>query len=185
MCRYKRITKEMVRQYFGSGAKIRTIGLGAWRVTTPTGGEAVITQTRIRVICNTEDVSRAFVLLCGEAWGGATVSDGSREFMLGAAAHGEASGVPIRTDFRKRGDGEIRFFVALFIFVAAVKLGFAETDEGVILTLAVAFLVYFAMRQSALQSARKEKEAMGFHYPRIHGEDRGASREDAARKGWL
>lgn len=185
MRRSKRITKDMVRQYFGSGARIRSAGLGAWRVSTPMGGEAVITQTKIRVVCNTEDVGQAAVLLCGEAWGGATTKNGSREFMLGAAAHGEACGVPIRSDYTKRGDGAKRFFTAFFIVIAALKLGVAQTDEGMILTLAFSFIVYFAMRHSARQAARRETEAMGFHYPRIHGAGRGASREEAARKGWL
>jgi hypothetical protein len=185
MRRYKRITKDMVRQYFGTGARIRSAGLGAWRVTTPTGGEAIVTQTKIRVICNTEDVSQASVLLSGEAWGGATARDGSREFMLGAAAHAEAWGVPLRADYTKRSDGAKRFFAAFFIVIAALKLGIAQTDEGMTLTLLVAFLVYFAMRHGALKKARRETETMGFHYPRIHGAGRGASREEAARKGWL
>lgn len=185
MARYKRITKDMVRRYFGSAARIRSAGFGAWRVTTPTGGEAIITQQRIRVLCNTEDVNQATVLLAGEAWGGGVAGPGSREFVLGTAAHGEAWGVPIRPDYSKPGAGAKRFLVVFFIVIAALKIGIAQTDVGMFLTLVFAGIVYFAMRQSATQKARKEAEQMGFHYPRIHGRGRGASREGAARKGWL
>src|SRR5438445_5378658 len=90
MKRYKRITKKMLRQCFGGGAKIRGGWLGAWRVTTATGGEVVITQSKIRLITGTDDVYRACVLLIGAAGGGATAEQGRREFMRGMVAHGEA-----------------------------------------------------------------------------------------------
>jgi len=105
--------------------------------------------------------------------------------MLGAVAHGEAWGVPIRPDYTKRGAGARRFLVAFFIVIGAVKLGIAQTDEGMIVALAVAFAVYLAMRHAAKQTAQMQAEQMGYHYPRIHGPARGASRENAARKGWL
>jgi hypothetical protein len=184
MKRYKRITKEMIRRYFGSGAKIRG-GFGSWRVTTATGGEAVITQTKITLITGSDDVYRACVLLSGEAWGGGTARPGSREFMLGMMAHGEAWNVPIRPDHTKRGAGAKRFLVAFMIVIAALKIGIAQTDEGMFLTLIFAGLVYLAMRQSAKRKARKEAEQMGYHYPRVQGTAGAASRDDLERKGWL
>lgn len=175
----------MVRQCFGGGARIRGAGLGAWRVTTATGGEVVITQNKIRLITGTDDVYRACVLLTGTAWGGATAEHGSREFMLGAVAHGEAWGVPIRPDYTKRGAGAKRFLVSFFIVIGALKIGIAQTDEGMLLTLAFAFIVYFAMRHGAKQKAQKEAEQMGYHYPRVQGTAGAASRDDLQRKGWL
>jgi hypothetical protein len=185
MKRYKRITREMLRQCFGGGAKIRGGWFGAWRVTTDTGGEVVITQKRIRLITGTDDVYRACVLLIGAAWGGATAEHGSREFMLGMAAHGEAWGVPIRPDYTKRGAGAKRFLVALFIVLGGVKIGIAQTDEGMLFTLAVAVAVYFFLRHGAKQEAQKEAEQMGYHYPRVQGTAGAASRDDLQRKGWL
>jgi hypothetical protein len=185
MARYKRITKEMIRGYFGSSARIRATGFGVWRVTTPTGGEVIITQQKIRFISGGDDVYQACTLLIGEAWGSCTAGPGSREFMLGMAAHGEAWGVPVRPDYTKPGAGAKRFLVAFLIVIAALKIGIAQTDEGMFLTLVFAAIVCFAMRSSSRQQARKEAEQMGFHYPRVHGQGRGAAREDAARKGRL
>jgi hypothetical protein len=179
-----KITKEMVRQCFGSGARIRSAGLGAWRVTTCTGGDVTITQRKIRLKSGTDDVYRACVLLSRAAWGGAEVN-GSREFVLGSVAHGEASGVPIRPDYTKRGAGAKRFLVCFFIVIGALKIGIAQTDEGMILTLVFAFAVYWAMRQGAKQKAQKEAEQMGYHYPRVQGNADAASRDDLERKGWL
>jgi hypothetical protein len=179
-----RITREMVRQHFGGGAKIRSAGLGAWRVTTATGGEVVITQRKIRVKSGMDDVYRACVLLSREAWGGGTVQ-GSREFVLGAVAHGEAWDVPIRPDYSKRGAGAKRFLVSFFIVIGALKIGIAQTNEGMLLTLAFALAVYFAMRHGSKQKAQKEAEQMGYHYPRVQGTAGAASHDDAERKGWV
>ena len=185
MGRYKRITKEMVRRHFGSRARIRWIALGAWRVTTQTGGDVTITQTKIRLRSGGDDVYRACVLLAGEAWGGGVANRGSREFMLGAVAHGEAWNVPVRPDYTKRGAGAKRFFVAFFIVLGAVKIGIAQSNEGMVFALALAFAVYFAMRHRAKREAQGEAERMGYHYPRVQGTAGAASRDDLERKGWL
>lgn len=182
---YRRITKEMVRRHFGSRARIWCVGLGAWRVTTPTGGDVTITQTRLRLRAGGDDVYRACVLIAGEAWGGGVAGPGSREFMLGAVAHGEAWNVPIRPQYTKRGAGAGRFLICLLIVFLAAKIGFAQSDEGMLVTLAFAGIVYLVMRQSDKQKAEKEAERMGYHYPRVQGSAGAASRDDLGRKGWL
>ena len=85
------INRDVIRTYFGKRAKIFGFG-GYYRVTTPTGGEVVITPNHIRQVFGGEDIYRATALLAGRKWDHAKAR-GSREFMLGAVAHGEANGV--------------------------------------------------------------------------------------------
>ncbi len=120
--KYKRITKELIRGYFGEDAKISWFGC-PWRVKTLTGGEALISQREIKIIFGTEDVYRGAILLVGECWGGAVAHPGSNEFMLASVMHGEAAGVPIRADCGQRNAGLVQALVFGFILYVGCMMG--------------------------------------------------------------
>lgn len=178
----KRITKELIRGYFGEDAQISWFS--PWRVKTLTGGEVVISQREIKVIFGTEDVYRAAMLLMGECWG-TGVSRGSNEFMLAAAMHGEAAGVPIRPDYGNRNAGLMQAVVFGLILFFGCIMGAAHNSSALLLTLLVAVGVVAAMAQSAKREKQKKHEQMGFPYPRVYGSAGAARHEDAKKRGWL
>jgi hypothetical protein len=183
--RHKPVTKKLVRKYFGEDAKIRGFD-GSYRVTTPTGGEVVTSSKGMRLITGGDDTYRAMILLIGECWGKGTAGPGSREFMLGAMAHGEACGVPIRPNFKSRGAVFARWFVFIIILLIGFGIGGGQQDSSIpFATVVVAVLTVAAMARSAKREDQRKAEELGFHYPRIHGLSRAASREDAEQKGWL
>jgi hypothetical protein len=180
----KKITREMVRAYFGDEAEISWFC--PWRVKTLTGGEVVISQRHIKTITATEDVHRAVMLLIGECWG-KTTARGSQEFVLASVMHGEAAGVPVKPDYRNGNDGAGARQVAVFLFilVAGCAMGGASSSGALLFTLLVAFVVALAMGESEKEKARKKHEQMSFPYPRVYGSAGAARREDAKRRGWL
>ena len=71
----KRIAKDLIRAYFGKGAKIGGFG-GHYRITTPTGAEVLIKSNKIDLVVGGDDVYRACTLLSRELWG---KPDGARK----------------------------------------------------------------------------------------------------------
>jgi len=177
------VTKDLVKKYFGRDAKIRGFG-GNYRVTTPTGGEAIISSKNMRLLAGGEDAYRAMVLLIGECWGTGVAYEGSREFMLGMMAHGEACGVPIRPEFKSRGVFA-RWLVFIVILVIGFGIGGGKDPSILFSSVVIAALIVAVMGRSAKREAQRKAEELGFHYPRIHGLSRAASHEEAARRGWL
>jgi len=176
------LTADLIRRCFGRGARISGGFLGPYRVKTKSGGEVVIRPKEIKVISGGDDAYHATTLLIHELGWENPVARGSREFMMGAVLHGEDLGVNVRTDHRKPGAGFLRGLVVMGI----VALGLASQDPSVFLgALIVALFVGWAMARSAKLEARRKSEEMGFHYPRLHGQRRDASREDAEREGWI
>jgi len=178
-----KITKDVIRAYFGEGAKVWGFG-GHFRVTTRTGGEVVIGPNQIKVILGGDDVHRACTLLARDKWGGATVR-GSREFMLGAVAHGEAWGVNIRADHSEPGAAFLRGLVFVGVVVVGLMMGGGQDATGMVVTLCVAAVVWWAMKQSAKREEQRKREQMGFHYPRVDGTAGAASHDHAKREGWV
>jgi hypothetical protein len=178
----KPISRNLIRKYFGKRAKIIGFG-GYYRVTTPTGGEVVISPREIKLIFGGDDVYRAVTLLAGERWGRAKAR-GSREFMLGAVAHGEASGVNIQADHSDRLAPFVRGLVFVCIVVAGLAMGSAQNGSGVAITLCVAVGIWWAMKRSARREEQRKAEQLGFHYPRVQGTAGAASDDELERKGW-
>lgn len=179
----KRITKDLIRTYFGRSAKVRGFG-GHYRVKTPTGGEVVITPSNIKVIFGGDDVYRACTFLARDKWGCAKVT-GSREAMLGAVAHGEAWGVNVRADHSDPRAVSARVFVCLCIVGLGLAMGAGQDDSALLITLFVAVCVWALMKRSAQHAEQRRAEEMGFHYPRVHGTAGAASHDDAEREGWV
>ena len=181
--RKQRITRKLVRRYFGSDARIWGVW-GSYRVTTPTGGKVVVRPNDITLVTGGDDIYKAFVRLCGAAWGEVTVK-GSREFMMGALAHGEAWGVNVRADFR---DSKASFRqLVMFIFVVGLGLllGAGNSDAALLATFAIAAFIWLLMRRQEKRREQQRAEAMGFHYPRVHGSAGAVSHDDAKDQGWV
>jgi hypothetical protein len=179
----KRITKELIRGYFGEDAEISWVC--PWRVKTITGGEVVISQREIKVIFGTEDAYRAVTLLMGECWGAGVAGRGSNEFMLASVMHGEAAGVPIRADYRNKNAGWLQVAMFFLILFVGGVMGAAHNSSALFFTVLAALVIVAAMSESSKREARKKHEQMGFPYPRVYGSAGAARREDAKRRGWL
>ena len=178
MRRRRRMTKDLIRAYFGSGVRIRGFLGPPYRVTTPTGGEVIIMRNNLKVRSGDDAVYRACTLLARDVWGRMTVH-GGREFVLGMMAHGEALGVNVRVDHTDRRATVLRAIVGTGIAVAGTVLG------GGVGGVAVGGLVWGAMRGSAKREERRKAQQLGFHYPRVHGMAGATPRDDLRRKGWL
>lgn len=180
----KRITKALIRRYFGSDARVRGF-CGHYRVTTRTGGEVMITQKRMKIVFGLDDTYRAVTLLAGECWGGGKIRPGSREFMLGMAAHGEAENVNIQPNFKKTSATIVRWCVAAFVLWLGIRVGVDDTwVHAAGLVLGVVF-IFEMMKQSARREEQRKAQEMGFHYPRVHGTAGAVSRDDLEREGWV
>ena len=169
--------------YFGKGAKITGFG-GHYRVTTPTGGEVLIKPNEFKLIFGGDDVYRACTLLSQQMWGSATVR-GSREFMLGMMAHGEANNVNVRADHSNRLAPFWRAFVFMCVVIVGLMLGGARDGSVLLFTLLVAVAIWMAMKRSAKREEQRKAEQLGFHYPRVQGTAGAASDEELERKGWV
>jgi hypothetical protein len=181
----KRINRASIRTYFGKSAKVTGFG-GHYRVTTPTGGEVLISPKGMKLIFGGDDVYRACTLLAGDRWGTAKVRGGSREFILGMMAHGEASGVAVRVDHSNRFATFMRRMVFLVLIVAALAMGLSrDGGSACAVTLGVALLLWWLMKRSAKRKEQHKAEQLGFHYPRVHGTAGAASHDDLERKGWV
>jgi len=176
----KTITPEMIRQYFGQSARIRSFA-GRYTVRTSNGGEVKISQTNIDPVYGGSDVCRAAVLLSNEAWGGGRVHGGSPEFKLAMLAHGEAEGVNLRV--AERGRWARAFVAALIVFIGSNVLD--RSYHGPTISGVIALVFWLLMRRAAKRRAQREAEQLGFQFPRVGGDPRDASREDAEREGWL
>ena len=184
MKRHRPVTKDLIRKYFGRSAKI--LGFyGHYRVKTDSGGEVVISPNHAKIIFGGDDTYKALTLLMGECWGGAKASGGSREFMLGAMAHGEAWGVNIRPDYRDKGAAFARAVVFLLIVLVGFGLGAGKDAFGLLVTVFMAVVVVAAMARSAKRKEQAQAEAMGFHYPRVQGSARFSDDEDLEKGGLL
>ncbi len=185
----KPITRALVRKYFGKDAKI--YGFDGWyRVTTPGGGLVRIGPgDRARLVYGGDDVYRALILLAGECWGGVKAGgNGSREFLLGAIAHGEALGVNVQPDFRDWKATLARWVVATLVclFVCAVLGPDQPGDAHGVIGLLVAGAVFFLMKRKARREEQYKLETGGFHYPRgTSGASFADEDEDELRKGGL
>jgi hypothetical protein len=168
--------------YFGKSAKIRGF-CGYYRITTPTGGEVVISPREIKLIFGGDDVYRAVTLLSRDKWGRATVR-GSREFMLGMMAHGEANNVNVRADHSNRGAAFARGFVFVCVVLVGLASGGAQNGATILFTLCAAAAIWSAMKRSARREEQRKAEQLGFHYPRVHGTAGAASDGELERKGW-
>jgi hypothetical protein len=181
----KPITKALIKKYFGKDARVQGFS-GHYRVTTPSGGEVLISQKYIKTIFGGEDIYRAVVLLAGECWGGMRAGQGSREFMLASIAHGEALGVDVRPDFEDRGATFSRWCGA--VFVLAVSYAMILPHEGralaVMGALLAAVLVFNLMKRDARRKEQRKLETSGFLFPR---QTTGAeyATEEQLRKGGL
>jgi len=180
----KKITKDLIRKYYGPQAKIRGFG-GHYRVKTPTGGEVLVRPNEIKILVGLDDVYRAAIRLAGECWGGARAANGSREFMLGCMLHGEAEGVNVYASFKDEWAGFRRFVVFVLIMLVGYAMGLEEVWPGIVFVGSIAACVWGLMKRAATREERRKAEELGFHYPRVHGQSRSASREDAARQGWV
>jgi hypothetical protein len=181
----KRINRNLIRKYFGSGARITGFG-GHYRVTTDTGGEVIISPNKIRTVFGGEDVYRAVALLSREKWGNKGVKvRGSQEFMLGAMLHGEANGLKVRSDHSSRSAAFFRGLVCIGIIAGGLKLCDPQNGGEILLTVGLAFVVFAAMKRSARREEQRKAEALGFHYPRTEGSAGAASTDDLERGGWL
>jgi hypothetical protein len=176
----KPITPEMIRKYFGPGARITGFA-GRYTVRTANGGEVKISQTNIDPVYGGSDVYRAAVLLSDEAWGGGEVYGGSAEFKLAVLAHGEAEGVNLRV--AERGWLSRAFVAALIVVIGSNVLD--KSYHGPTISAVIALLVWLLMKRAAKRRAQRESEQLGFAFPRTGGDPRDASREDAERGSWL
>jgi len=172
-----------VREYFGSGVRIRGFLGPPYRVTTPTGGDVVIMRNNLKVRRGDDAVYRACTLLARDLWGRMTVH-GGREFVLGMMAHGEALGVNVRADHTNRWAAVLRALVVTGVVVAGMAVS-GQDGSGKAVTLCVALLIWWVMQRSAKREERRKAQQMGFHYPRVQGMAGAASHDDAKRKGWV
>lgn len=179
----KPVNRDLIRTYFGKGAKISGFG-GHYRVTTPTGGEVLIKPNKIDLVFGGDDVYRAVTLLSREMWGSAAVR-GSREFVLGMMAHGEANDVNVRADHSSRAAPFKRAFVFVCVVIAGLMLGGARDGSVLVFTLLVAVAIWMAMKRSAKREEQRKAEQLGFHYPRVQGNAGAASDDELERKGWV
>jgi hypothetical protein len=186
MAKRRKITPEMIRKYFGPDANVEERFFGGFRVTTRTGGDVEITQTETRLHAGGDDVYEALTLLSAEAWGGMTAF-GPHEHVVAMMAHGEALGVSV-TPQVKTGGGCLRIFAAPFVFMMALGGVSAAGGHPVIGFSAAALVtgwVWNAMKKSAEREGRRQAQVLRYPHPRIHGGHRQATRDDAARQGWL
>ena len=186
MAARKRITAKMIRRHFGREAEIEEKLFGGFRVTTPTGGDLEIDQTIVKPHAGGEDVYRAMIGLCAEAWNDMVVS-GPHEHVIASMAHGEAAGVNVLPAVEGSG-GCLRFFVAtlvfLFVFGLCIAAGIHEF-LALIIAGAVSYLASKRVRKVQSRNALRRGQPYRFQYPSVHGDEREASREDAKRKEWL
>jgi hypothetical protein len=182
----KPITKKMICRRFGDDTKIQTKFFGGHNITTPTGGDVDIDDDGFRIHCGGEDVYRAIVLLGSDAWGHLTVY-GSNDHVMATMAHGEALGVKVTPIVKEGGAGCLRFFLATLVFFICLGMtARAGGSEGAfLLSLLVAWGVSRLLRKREERAERRRGQRYRYAYPRIHGENREASREDASREGWL
>jgi hypothetical protein len=178
----KRVTRELIREYFGRNARIRGFG-GHYRVKTPTGGEVVVRPNKIKLIFGGEDTYKAVVLLSGYLWGHG-VAKGSREFMMGAVAHGEACGVNVRADHSDGWAVVRRIAAAIVLLLLGLVWGARSDNPMMIATVLAIVCVWFVMKRKARREEQRRAEAMGFHYPRVHGAEF-ADEEDLEKGGLL
>jgi hypothetical protein len=178
--KHKPITKDLIKKHFGKDAKVHGF-CGHYRVTTP-GGEVTIRPNKINLVYGGDDIYRAIALLAGECWGGARAGQGSREFMLGLIAHGDAWGVNVQPDFRDRGAAFARWFVAIALFCLVCMI--VPNDIGAVLALPLPLLVFWLMKRKARREEQRKIEAGGFHYPRA-AQGAGYADEDQLRRGGL
>jgi hypothetical protein len=181
----KPITRALIKKYFGKDARIVGFG-GHYRVTTPNGGEVIISQKKIKLIFGGEDIYRAMILLEGECWGSVKAGHGSREFMLASIAHGEALGVDVQPDFEDKEATFSRWFGAVFVLVITFVMilpheGDALAAMGALLA---AVLVFNLMKRDARRKEQRKLETSGFLFPR---QTTGAeyATEEELRKGGL
>ena len=180
--RKKRASRELVRECFGNKASITGFG-GHYRVKTPTGGHVVIEPTRITFLFGGDDTYKAGILLSGKLWGHG-VARGSREFMMGAVAHGDAWGVNVRADHSDRWAVLQRTAGCFLILLLGLAWGARSDNAGMIATVAAMVCFWFLMKRRATAEEQRRAEAMGFHYPRVHGA-RFADDEDLEDGGLL
>lgn len=170
----KPVTRALIRKYFGKEARIWDFG--AWyRVTTPGGGLVTIGPgERARLVYGGDEVYRALIGLLGECWGVVKAGgNGSREFLLGAIAHGEALGVNVQPDFRDWKATLARWVVAVLVyfivFAMLVPDGPVSDRRGnmpAMIGLVSAAVVFFLMKRQARRREQHKLVTGGFHYPR-------------------
>lgn len=168
----KPITRELVKKYFGEDATV--IGFtNHFRVTTPGGGEVIITPHIIRRIYGGHNIYRAIVLLAGECWNGGHAW-GCDEFVAAAVAHGEAWGVDIEPSCESSGATFVRWVVAIAIVYGGCSAG----DQYAIPALFIAFLVVVAMKRNTRSEQQQRLDERGFTMPKQTSGARFATDED-------
>ena len=182
--RKKPVTKDLIRKYFGKNAKI-TGFCGHYCVKTAAGGEVEISDRKVKLVYGGDDVYRSMTLLIGACWETARAGHGSREFMLGAVAHGEAWGVNIQPDFRNRWAAFGRICVAVFVFFIGIQM-LPEHADGtdLLIVLLLPPVTFWLMKRSAKREEQRRLETSGFIFPQ---QARGAeyADDDQLRKGGL
>lgn len=179
--RRKRLTKDLIRKYFGRGARIRSRWFAdGYKVTTPSGGELLISAKEFTIVIATDDVMHSMTLLGYELWGGIT-ANGSREFIMAQMAHGEALGVNVRPGI-KRGWFWRTVMITCVIYGAFAAIN--GDDDGIILVLFAAWILWL-MKRSAKRKLQQLAAEVGFNFPRVHGTAGASSDEDLEREGWV
>jgi hypothetical protein len=185
--RRKPITRAVIKKYFGKDARVIGFG-GRYRVTTPSGGELLISQKKIKLIFGGDDIYRAMTLLEGECWGAVKAGHGSREFMLASIAHGEALGVDVQPDFEDKGATFGRWCSAVFVFIAGYAMildKHAGRALAVIGALLAAALVFKLMKRDARRKEQRKLETSGFLFPRQTSGAEYASEEELRKAGLI
>lgn len=182
----KPITKKLIRGRFGDDAKISGKLFGGYNIKTKTGGDVDIDDKDFTIHCGGQDVYRAMVLLGSDAWGELTVY-GSGDHVMAMMAWGEALGVKVTPIVKDSGAGCLQFFLAFVAFSICLGVTAHDMESGspFMLSLLVAAGVVGLLRKAEKRAERRRGQRYRYLYPRIHGEDRDAKREDAARQGWL
>ena len=147
----------------------------------------MISPKGMKLVFGGDDVYRACTLLAGDRWGTAKVRGGSREFILGMMAHGEASGVAVRVDHSSRFATFMRRMVFLVLDRCGPGDGFLAgwRSPPVPSPSAWRSCLWWLMKRSAKRKEQHKAEQLGFHYPRVHGTAGAASHDDLERKGWV
>lgn len=179
----KEITEALIRVHFAPQIQVeRKLG-GVFYVTTPDGGEVEITQTTYKIYVGGRDVYRSIVSLGHDAWGSITVH-GGHEQVLGMLAHGESQGVNIIPEVKGSGGGCVRVVLVAIIFIVAAQSNTPD-NHAMFGAFAISVLLWRFLKRREKRAARRRGQIYRDVQPEIYGDTRDASRDDAARKGWL
>ena len=176
-----RLTKELIRKYFGRRASIESRWFAdGYKVTTETGGEFLISEKTFEIVIPTDDGILSMTLLGNELWGSIKVN-GSPEFIMAGMAHGEALGVNVRPGIKRGWFG--RSVVIFFGFVGV--MGAAQHNIVGVRILLIAAFVWWRMERSAKRKEQRLAAHIGYLFPRVHGTAAAATDEDLEDQNWV